>query len=34
MKVEDVIRRINIFLNTEFEGGRHNTRLAKIEEGI
>jgi ribose 5-phosphate isomerase RpiB len=34
MKVEDVIRRINIFLNTEFEGGRHNARLSKIEEGI
>ena len=34
MKAEDVIHRINIFLNTEFEGGRHSKRLAKIEEGI
>ena len=34
MKAEDVIRRINIFLNTEFEGGRHSKRIEKIEEGI
>lgn len=34
MKLEDVLRRIDIFLNTEFEGGRHNNRLIKIEEGI
>lgn len=34
MKFEDVIRRIDIFLHTEFEGDRHNRRLAKIEEGI
>lgn len=34
MKFEDVVKRINIFMNTEFEGGRHSTRLAKIEEGI
>ena len=34
MKFEDVIRRIEIFNNTEFEGGRHATRIAKIEEGV
>ena len=34
MKAEDVIRRINIFLNTEFECGRHSKRIEKIEEGI
>ena len=34
MKFEDVARRIEIFLNTEFEGGRHSTRIAKIEEGV
>ena len=34
MQFEDVVRRIEIFLNTEYEGGRHETRLAKIEEGI
>ncbi len=33
MKAEDVIRRIGIFLKNEFEGGRHNRRLEKIEEG-
>ena len=33
MKQEDVIKRIDIFLNSEFEGGRHNKRLEKIEEG-
>ncbi len=33
MKTEDVIRRIDIFNQTEFEGGRHNRRLEKIEEG-
>ena len=34
MKFEDVIRRIEIFNNTEFEVGRHATRIAKIEEGV
>ena len=34
MKFEDVIRRIEIFNNTKFEGGRHATRIAKIEEGV
>ena len=34
MKFADVVRRIDIFLNTEFEGGRHIRRLEKIEEGI
>ena len=33
MKREDVIRRIEIFNQTEFEGGRHCQRLEKIEEG-
>jgi len=33
MKTVDVIRRIDIFLNTEFEGGRHTRRIEKIEEG-
>lgn len=32
MNDEDVLRRVNIFLNTEFEGGRHQTRLAMIDE--
>jgi ribose 5-phosphate isomerase B len=27
MKYEDVERRVNIFLNTKFEGGRHQTRV-------
>ena len=34
MKFDDVVRRIDIFLKTEFEGGRHIKRLEKIEEGI
>lgn len=34
MSFEDVVRRIEIFLKTEFEGGRHNNRIAKIEEGV
>lgn len=33
MKTEDVIRRIDIFNQTEFEGGRHSRRIEKIEEG-
>lgn len=31
MELDDVIRRIKIFLNTEFEGGRHIRRIEKIE---
>ena len=30
METQDVVRRINIFLNTEFEGGRHQTRVDMI----
>ena len=32
MKLEDVIRQVDIFLNTEFEGGRHQTRVDLIKE--
>lgn len=32
MTTEDVIRRIDIFLSTEFEGGRHQTRVDMISE--
>lgn len=32
MKTEDVIRRIDIFLNTDFEGGRHQTRVDLIND--
>ena len=35
MSLDDVLRRVDIFLNTEFEGGRHQTRvdmISKIEE--
>ena len=31
MKLEDVLRRIDIFLSTEFEGGRHERRVLEIE---
>ena len=31
MKIEDIIRRIDLFLNTEFEGGRHERRVNEIE---
>lgn len=31
MKLEDVLRRIDIFLSTEFEGGRHERRVSEIE---
>ena len=34
MAFDDVVRRIDIFMRTQFEGGRHNARIAKIEEGI
>lgn len=30
MKLEDVLRRVDIFLTTEFEGGRHATRVQMI----
>ena len=30
METKDVIRRIDIFLSTEFEGGRHQTRVNLI----
>ncbi|MBR1648774.1 MAG: ribose 5-phosphate isomerase B [Alphaproteobacteria bacterium] len=33
MSLSDVIKRIDIFLQTEFEGGRHSLRIAKIEQG-
>lgn len=32
MALEDVIRRVDIFLNTEFEGGRHLTRVEMIND--
>ena len=31
MKLEDVLHRIDIFLATEFEGGRHERRVSEIE---
>lgn len=31
MALEDVIRRVDIFLATEFEGGRHERRVNEIE---
>ena len=31
MQLEDVIRRVDIFLNTQFEGGRHQRRVNEIE---
>ena len=31
MELDDVLRRVDIFLNTEFEGGRHQTRVDMIE---
>ena len=31
MALEDVLRRVDIFLNTEFEGGRHQTRVEMID---
>ena len=30
MKLNDVLRRVDIFLSTEFEGGRHQTRVDLI----
>lgn len=32
MALEDVLRRVDIFLNTEFEGGRHLTRVEMIND--
>lgn len=32
MSLDDVIRRVDIFLSTEFEGGRHQTRVDLISE--
>ena len=32
MKDEDVLRRVDIFLNTEFAGGRHERRVNEIIE--
>lgn len=32
MALEDVLRRVDIFLNTEFEGGRHQTRVDLISK--
>ena len=30
MDIDDVLKRVDIFLNTEFEGGRHQTRVDMI----
>ena len=32
MALDDVIRRVDILLNTEFEGGRHQTRVDLIKD--
>lgn len=32
MELKDVLKRIDIFLTTEFEGGRHERRVGKIEK--
>lgn len=32
MALEDVLRRIDLFLNTDFEGGRHQIRVDMFEE--
>ena len=32
MELNDVLRRVDIFLNTEFEGGRHQTRVDLIKD--
>lgn len=31
MELKDVLRRIDIFLSTDFEGGRHQRRVSEIE---
>jgi ribose 5-phosphate isomerase B len=30
--LEDAIRRVELFLNTNFEGGRHKTRVEMLDE--
>ena len=30
-EIEDVLKMVDIFLNTEFEGGRHQNRINKIQ---
>ena len=32
MELDDVLRRVDIFLSTEFEGGRHQTRVDLISD--
>ena len=32
MALDDVLRRVDIFLTTEFEGGRHQTRVEMIDK--
>ncbi len=32
MDFEDVVRRIDIFMKTEFEGGRHEKRIEKLDK--
>lgn len=32
MNLDDVLRRVDIFLNTDFEGGRHATRVKIISD--
>lgn len=32
MELKDVLRRVDIFLSTEFEGGRHQTRVDMISD--
>ncbi len=32
MELDDVLRRVDIFLSTEFEGGRHQTRVDMIND--
>ena len=32
MKLEDVLRQVDIFLSTKFEGGRHQTRVDLISD--
>ena len=32
MNLDDVLRRVDIFLSTEFEGGRHQTRVDLISD--
>ena len=30
--IEDMVNMVNIFINTDFEGGRHQNRVEKIEK--